>query len=112
MLVLKPLGSREFKVTEPCICWYSSEINLLAIRETSWKLLPDINKLVSDYQNLSLDYLDNTYHTLRQVLTPNSFTFDDSGGRDSDETATPDFSNTLETMDNEIFTRYGSDSSF
>tara|TARA_B100001057_G_scaffold215064_1_gene215303 strand:- start:3884 stop:4849 length:966 start_codon:yes stop_codon:yes gene_type:complete len=72
----------------------------------------DINKLVSDYQNLSLDYLDNTYHTLRQVITPNSFTFDDSGGRDSDETATPDFSNTLETMDNEIFTRYGSDSSF
>tara|TARA_Y100000114_G_scaffold118165_1_gene112631 strand:+ start:8625 stop:9590 length:966 start_codon:yes stop_codon:yes gene_type:complete len=72
----------------------------------------DINKLVSDYQNISLDYLDNTYHTLRQVVTPNSFTFDDSGGRDSDETATPDFSNTFETMDNEIFTRYASDSSF
>mgnify|MGYP001183089127 CR=1 FL=1 len=72
----------------------------------------DINKLVSDYQNISLDYLDNTYHTLRQVITPNSFTFDDSGGRDSDETATPDFSNTFETMDNEIFTRYASDSSF
>ena len=72
----------------------------------------DLNELVSDYQNFSLSDLDTTYHTVKQIITPNSFTFDDSSIRDSDENATPDFSLTLETMDNEIFTRRVTDSSF
>lgn len=72
----------------------------------------NLNELVSDYQNFSLSDLDTTYHTVKQIITPNSFTFDDSSIRDSDENATPDFSITLETMDNQIFTRRTSDSSF
>jgi hypothetical protein len=72
----------------------------------------NLNELVSDYQNFTLSQLDTTYHTLRQVITPNSFTFDDSSIRDSDENASPDFSITLETMDNEIFTRRVTDSAF
>tara|TARA_B100000683_G_scaffold241125_1_gene248818 strand:+ start:1603 stop:2568 length:966 start_codon:yes stop_codon:yes gene_type:complete len=72
----------------------------------------NLNELVSDYQNFTLSELDTTYHTVRQIITPNSFTFDDSSIRDSDENATPDFSLTLETMDNEIFTRRVTDSAF
>jgi len=72
----------------------------------------NLNELVSDYQNFTLSQLDTTYHTLKQVITPNSFTFDDSSIRDSDENASPDFSITLETMDNEIFTRRVTDSAF
>ena len=71
-----------------------------------------LNELVSDYQGFTLQQLDTTYHSVKQVITPNSFTFDDSSIRDSDENATPDFSITLETMDNQIFTRRTSDSSF
>lgn len=69
-------------------------------------------ELVSDYQDFTLSQLDTTYHSVKQVITPNSFTFDDSSIRDSDENASPDFSITLETMDNEIFTRIVTDSSF
>ena len=72
----------------------------------------NLDELVSDYQGFTLAQLDTTYHTLKQVITPNSFTFDDSSIRDSDENATPDFSMTLETMDNQIFTRRVTDSSF
>lgn len=72
----------------------------------------NLNELVSDYGNLTLDQLNQTYHTIRQVITPNSFTFDDSNIRDSDENATPDFSLTLETFDNDIFTRQITDSAF
>ena len=72
----------------------------------------NLNELVSDYPNFTLSELDTTYHTVRQIITPNSFTFDDSSIRDSDENATPDFSLTLETMDNEIFTRRVTDSAF
>jgi hypothetical protein len=69
-------------------------------------------ELVSDYQDFTLSQLDTTYHSVKQVITPNSFTFDDSSIRDSDENASPDFSITLETMDNEIFTRRVTDSAF
>ena len=69
-------------------------------------------ELVSDYQDFTLSQLDTTYHSVKQVITPNSFTFDDSSIRDSDENASPDFSITIETMDNEIFTRRVTDSAF
>ena len=71
---------------------------------TSPLRVSDINKLVSDYQNVSLSFLDNNYGSIRQILSPNSFTFDD--------TTQADISNTFETMDNEFFTRVTSDSSF
>ena len=72
----------------------------------------NLNELVSDYQNFTLSQLDTTYHTVRQVIAQNSFTFDDSSIRDSDQNASPDFSITRETMDNEIFTRRVTDSAF
>ena len=65
----------------------------------------DINEQLSDYDSsISLDTLDKTYHTITQLITPNSFTFDDSSIRDSDENASPNFSLILETMDNDLFT--------
>ena len=68
----------------------------------------NLNELVADYGTISLDRLDKTYHTIRQIITPNSFTFDDSSIRDSNENATPDFSLSVETMDNDLFTTYDS----
>ena len=65
----------------------------------------NFNEQLSDYDSsISLDTLDKTYHTITQLITPNSFTFDDSSIRDSDENASPNFSLILETMDNDLFT--------
>ena len=72
----------------------------------------DLNELVKDYNNISLDVMNKSYHTITQIITPNSFTFDDSGSRGTSVTATPDFSLNVETMDNDIFTRQITDSSF
>ena len=55
---------------------------------------------VSKYQSLPASTLSNFYPSVISLLTPNSFTFDDSGDPG------PDFSMTLETMDNTKFTRY------
>ena len=70
----------------------------------------NLDEKISDYQSYSLTQLDTTYHKVSQIITPNAFTFDDTGTKDSDLAASPDFSVTLETMDNQIFTRYTSDS--
>lgn len=53
-----------------------------------------------------LDMLDSAY-TIRSFITPNSETFDDSSTNGSF-----DFSYNIETMDNDMFTRYLSDSTF
>ena len=45
------------------------------------------------------------YDDIKTILDPNSFTFDDS-----DTTGRPDFAMTIETMDNDYFTRISSDS--
>ncbi len=66
--------------------------------------------IISKYQNLSATELTKFYSSIEQLITPNSFTFDDSGRRDSAATATPDISLETETMDNAMFTRYLSDS--
>tara|TARA_B100000085_G_C18528977_1_gene507167 strand:- start:388 stop:1401 length:1014 start_codon:yes stop_codon:yes gene_type:complete len=71
-----------------------------------------LSDVISKYQNLTASDINKFYHSVEQLITPNSFTFDDSAARDSAGAATPDFSLTLETMDNEMFTRYTSDSSF
>ena len=48
--------------------------------------------------------LINYYTSIKELLQTNSFTFDDSANPG------PDMSMTFETMDNEIFTKYNSDS--
>ena len=66
---------------------------------------------LTKYQNLSANDLVKFYSSIEQLITPNSFTFDDSNIRDSSLNATPDISLETETMDNDMFTRYLSDSS-
>lgn len=68
------------------------------------------NQIVSLYasdSNLTASSLTNFYPSIASLLEANSFTFDDSASPDS---AGPDFSLSLETMDNDMFTRYTSDS--
>jgi len=62
----------------------------------------DINK----YLQVSTDTLELIYgddYTISNLFSPNSFTFDDTG---------PNMSNVFETMDNDMFTRYTSDSAY
>ena len=74
-----------------------------------------LDQKISVYQSLTAVQLQGYYRNIAEIITPNSFTFDDSGqGKDfvgalgdSAEAAAPDFSLTLETMDNAQF-----DSSF
>ncbi len=74
-----------------------------------------LDQKINVYQSLTVAQLQGFYRNIEQIITPNSFTFDDSGvGKDftgaigdSAEAAAPDFSLTLETMDNAQF-----DSSF
>ena len=63
----------------------------------------NVNQLVSRYANdpnVTAGSLGGYYSSVVELLTPNSFTFDDSA------TVSPDISMTFETMDNDIFTRY------
>ena len=74
-----------------------------------------LDQKINVYQSLTVSQLQGFYRDVAEIITPNSFTFDDSGlGKDfvgalgdSPEAAAPDFSLTLETMDNAQF-----DSSF
>ena len=71
-----------------------------------------LDERVSEYQTLTALELQGFYRNVNEILTPQSFTFDESGlGNvtlgDSVDAARPDFSLDLETMDNEQF-----DSSF
>ena len=61
---------------------------------------------IAVYEDLSSTVVDGFYENIRDVLTPNSFTFDDSA-----DPVGPDMSLSLENMDNTMFTRYTSDSS-
>ena len=61
---------------------------------------------IAVYEDLSSTTVDEFYENIRDVLTPNSFTFDDSA-----DPIGPDMSLSLENMDNTMFTRYTSDSS-
>lgn len=66
-----------------------------------------LDEIISVYQTLTAEQIDGYYANIREVITPNSFKFDDS---DTDNT--PLISLTTETMDNNMFTRYTSDSSY
>lgn len=67
-----------------------------------------LEQLVRIYQDITATELDKFYTNIAELLSPNSFTFDDSGTVSSG----PDMSMTCETMDNDMFTRYTSDSSY
>jgi hypothetical protein len=67
----------------------------------------DLGQLVSTYQDLTGTELDGIYDNIAQLVDPNSFTLDDSA-----DSIGPDTSLTVETMDNSMFTRYLSDSSY
>jgi len=66
-----------------------------------------LDQLISVYQTLTPTQIDGYYQNIAEVITPNSFKFDDS---DTDKT--PLMSLNIETMDNNMFTRYTSDSSY
>ena len=71
-----------------------------------------LDQLVSVYQTLTATQIDKFYSSIDELIGVNSFKFDDSDIGDSAGAARPDFSLTTETMDNEMFTRYTSDSAF
>lgn len=67
-----------------------------------------LEELVSIYQDVTAENLNKFYTNVAELLSPNSFTFDDSISADSG----PDMSMTIETMDNDMYTRYTSDSAY
>ena len=66
-----------------------------------------LNDAISNYSALTTTQLDDTYDNIKQIVSPNSFTFDDSA-----DSIGPDTTLTIETMDAAMFTRYTSDSNF
>tara|TARA_Y100000389_G_C17470122_1_gene529649 strand:- start:4378 stop:5340 length:963 start_codon:yes stop_codon:yes gene_type:complete len=68
-----------------------------------------VNQIISLYTGtgMTAGELSNFYPTIATLLSANSFTLDDSASPDS---SGPDMSLTVETMDNDMFTRYTSDS--
>lgn len=72
----------------------------------------NFNETIDKYSSLTSSQVEDYYSSITKIFTPNSFTFDDSDTRDSALAATPDFSLTFETMDNDMFTRYLSDSAY
>lgn len=69
----------------------------------------NVDDQIQKYGDLTASQLSGFYTSVAEVLTPNSFTFDDSAASDS---SGPDTTITVETMDNTMFTRYLSDSAF
>ena len=65
-----------------------------------------LDQAISDFTSDSstATTLGNFYTSIKELIQTNSFTFDDSANPG------PDMSMTYETMDNEIFTAYTSDS--
>lgn len=66
-----------------------------------------LNDYITVYQDYTVAQIDHYYQSIAELLTPNSFTFDDSG-----DSYSPHMSMTFETMDNDMFTRYLSDSTY
>ena len=83
-----------------------SPVQLTGLLDSNGQLVrTNLSELVSDYQNMTAEQLNAYYDNTQQIISPNSFTFDDS------DTVRPDTALSTETMDNTIFTRYTSDSS-
>ena len=68
----------------------------------------NLQELVSMYASVTAEQLNKFYSSVAELLSANSFTFDDSISVDSG----PDMSMTTETMDNDMHTRYTSDSAY
>ena len=75
-----------------------------------------VDQTIAAYQDVPLNLLGTDsssdggfYQSIRSLLTPNSFTFDDSSLRDSNLASGPDFSLSLETMDNAMFDSYNTE---
>ena len=66
-----------------------------------------IDRTPAAFSALTITQLNNYYQSIAEVISPNSFTMDDSGNSGS-----PLMSLTTETMDANMFTRYLSDSSY
>ena len=64
---------------------------------------------VERYKDITIETLNKIYSSAEQLATPNSFTFDDSASHAADS-AHMGMSMATETMDNDMFTRYLSDS--
>jgi len=64
---------------------------------------------ISAFQDLTAAEISTFYANFIELIDPNSFTFDDSSNL---PTARPDMSMATETMDNDMFTRYSSDSTY
>ena len=76
----------------------------------------NLNLLVSAYQDIPVEEL-SIYGSFTELLDTNSFTFDNSNNTIITFEGThinvgPDFSMTLKTMDNDMYTRYTSDSAY
>ena len=69
-----------------------------------------LNDPIDKYDEFTVDELTSIYRNLDTLTTPNSFTFDDSADHAPDS-AHMGMSMITETMDNDMFTRYLSDSS-
>ena len=67
----------------------------------------NIDQLANLYSTLTAQQINNYYSSIAEFISPNSFTMDDSA-----DSNTPLMSLSLETMDNNMFTRYASDSAY
>ena len=67
----------------------------------------NINQLVDLYDSVAASTIGSYYSSIAKFITPNSFTMDDSA-----DSIGPRMSLTFETLDNNMFTRYTSDSSY
>jgi hypothetical protein len=65
----------------------------------------NVNQFIDAYVDFTVDELNNVHLTIAELMDPNSFKFDN-------ETIGVDMSSIIETMDNEMYTRYLSDSTF
>lgn len=66
-----------------------------------------VNDYIPAYADYTVSEITAYYGTIAELLSPNSFTFDDST-----TSLAPLMSMTFETMDNDMFTRYTSDSTY
>ena len=82
---------------------FAQETGLYDSNNIGIRTNPDIS--IQELSAYTGGKLDSIYDNIIQLLTPNSFTFDDSAND-----IKPDMSLTIETMDNNMFTRHGSDS--
>lgn len=69
-----------------------------------------LSDFISKYQSITVGNLIKSYGTIDKLFDPDSFTFDDSATGLNAATSRIDMSFTTETMDNDMFTRYLSDS--